>query len=111
MTKKDLIKIIREVVKREVKGQINSVLTEMESKPSTKMSIKEAMDNTAAYPTMKEFTSKDARAGFAALQSGHPTAGPQTDLNGKVVDVSSLGQGLEAALTRDYSKLVKKMDK
>ncbi len=32
MTKKDLVRLIREVVKREVKTQVNTLLTEMEVK-------------------------------------------------------------------------------
>ncbi len=113
MTKKDLVRLIREVVKREVKTQVNNVLTEMESKKTDKMSINEALNQTAEdFPTMKEFTSADARAGFAAMQTemGNPVQ-QQTDLSGKPVDVQKLDPSLNKALTRDYSKLVKKMVK
>ena len=112
MTKKDLVKIIREVVKREVKSQVNIVLTEMENNSTGKLSINEAIKQTSTdYPTLKEFTSADARAGFAAMQTGHGAAGPQTDLSGKVVDVATLDPSLQKALTKDYSQLVKKMVK
>lgn len=117
MTKKDLVRLIREVVKREVKTQVNNVLTEMETTKADKtdkMSINEALDQTAkAFPTMKEFTSADARAGFAAMQTqmGNPANQPHTDLKGQPVDVSNLGGGLDKALTRDYSKLVQKFNK
>ena len=111
MTKKDLVKIIREVVKREVKNQIDNILTEMETKKTSKMSINEAIDNTEAYPTMKTFNAADARAGFAAMQTGFNQTPQQTDLKGNPVDVKSLGGGLDKVLTRDYSELVKKMSK
>ena len=68
MTKKDLVRLIREVVKREVKTQVNNVLTEMETTKADKtdkMSINEALDQTAkAFPTMKDFPFE-----FALLQS------------------------------------------
>lgn len=111
MTKKDLVKIIREVVRREVKNQIDNVLTEMETKNGSKMSINEAIEQTEAFPTMKTFTSADARSQFAALQDNHPSNNIQTDLKGKPVDVQSLGGGLDKALTRDYSQLVKRFNK
>ena len=114
MTKKDLVKLIREVVKREVKVQVKNVLTEMEKPTSTqRLTINEALEQTEAFPTMggKTFTAQDARAGFAALQGGHPTTNIQTDINGKPVDVDSLGGGLGDALKRDYSKLVQRMNK
>ena len=111
MTKKDLIKIIREVVRREVKSEINNVLTEMESKSNRKDSLNEALKNTDPYPTMRTFNAADARAGFAALQDGFNPAPQQTDIKGRPVDVNNLGNGLDKALTRDYSKLVKRFNK
>ena len=110
MTKKDLVRLIREVVKREVKTQVNNVLTEMENTSSKKMSINEAIEQTAAteVPTLKTFTAADARAGFAAMQTGFNQPPQQTDLHGKPVDVSQLQGGLDKVLTRDYSELVKK---
>ena len=111
MTKKELVRLIREVVKREVKNQVNILLTEMETKKASKMTINEALEDTANtdFPTMKTFTAADARSQFAAMQTGVSTP-QQTDLQGKPVDVSSLGGGLDKALTRDYSKLVQKME-
>jgi len=111
MTKKDLIRIIREVVRKEVKTQVDNVLTEMESQPKGNMTINEAMDQTEPFPTMKSFTGEDARAGFAAMQTGYNHPLSQTDINGKQVDVSQLEPSLNKALTRDYSSLVKKMNK
>ena len=112
MTKKELVRLIREVVKREVKNQVNVLLTE-QKKEKEITSIREALDQTKAledYPTMKSFNAADARAGFAAMQSGfNPQQNVQTDLRGNPVDVNSLGGGLDKALTRDYSALVKKM--
>ena len=108
MTKKELVRLIREVVKREVKNQVNVLLTEQKQKKEI-TSIKEALDQTKAledYPTMRTFNAADARAGFAAMQNGFQQ---QQDINGKPVDVKALPDTIQNALTRDYSDLVKKM--
>ena len=112
MTKKELVRIIREFVKREVKTQINEAMksSKVLSTPSKKkMSIKEALLETSdmEYPTMKTFDASDARAGFAALQNGFHQP-QQTDLSGRSVNVENLEGGLDKALTRDYSELVKR---
>ncbi len=113
MTKKDLVRLIREVVKREVKTQVNTLLTEMEVKNNSKISINESIEQPVEdFPTIKQFTSADARAGFAPLQNGFGNTPPQqTDINGKPVDLKQLDPSLSKALTRDYSSLVKKMVK
>ena len=114
MTKKDLVRLIREVVKREVKTQVNTLLTEMEVKKNSKVSINESIEQPVEdFPTIKQFTSADARAGFASLQNGFGNTPPQqqTDINGKPVDLQQLDPSLSKALTRDYSSLVKKMVK
>ena len=108
MTKKELVRLIREVVKREVKNQVNVLLTE-QKKEKEITSIREALDQTKAledYPTMRTFNAADARAGFAAMQNGFQQ---QQDINGKPVDVKALPDTIQNALTRDYSDLVKKM--
>ena len=112
MTKKELVRIIREVVKREVKSQVNEAINSRKilSKPSkNKMSIKEALleTNDMEYPTMKTFNASDARAGFAALQNGLENQ-PQKDIHGRPVSVENLQGGLDKALKRDYSELVKR---
>jgi hypothetical protein len=55
-------------------------------------------------PTM---TAPDA----AILGYGTPNAAPATDLNGKPVNAQALPEELTAAFTRDYSDLLKAMDK
>ena len=111
MTKKDLVRLIREVVKREVKSQVKTLLNE-QKRESEKPTISEALDQTKAleaYPSMKTFNSADARAGFAAMQQGLQPQQQQQDLNGRPVDMNQLDPTLSKALTRDYSELVKKM--
>lgn len=113
MTKKDLVKLIREVVKREIKTAVKSELNEamnvLETKKSIpgKISLAEAVDMTKeeekAYPSMGTFTS-NMRAQFAAMNG----ATPQTDINNRPVDTSRLPEDLSTALTRDYSELVKR---
>ena len=110
MTKKDLVRLIREVVKREVKSQVKTLLNE-QKRESEKLTISEALDQTKAleaYPSMKTFNSADARAGFAAMQQGLQPQ-QQQDLNGRPVDMNQLDPTLSKALTSDYSELVKKM--
>jgi len=117
MTKKELVRIIREVVKREVKTQVNEAMKGskvLSARTKKNMSIQEALDQTKLfddYPTAKTFSAKDARAGFAALQSGYNQQPTQTDLNGRPVDVNNLGGGLDQVLKRDYSELVKRFKK
>ncbi len=109
MTKKELVRLIREVVKREVKNQVNVLLTEQKQE-NERTSIREALDQTKAledYPTMRTFNATDARAGFAAMQGGPQQQ--QQDINGRPVDVNALPDTIQNALTRDYSSLVKKM--
>tara|TARA_B110000908_G_scaffold170937_1_gene232022 strand:+ start:10207 stop:10551 length:345 start_codon:yes stop_codon:yes gene_type:complete len=112
MTKKDLVKLIREVVKREIKTAVQSELNEamnvLEQKKSipNKISLSEAVNMTKeeeAYPSMGNFTS-NMRAQFASMNG----ATPQTDINNRPVDTSKLNPDLTKALTRDYSELVKR---
>tara|TARA_B100000902_G_scaffold24203_1_gene29117 strand:- start:996 stop:1349 length:354 start_codon:yes stop_codon:yes gene_type:complete len=117
MTKKELVRIIREVVKREVKSQLTEVTKSkgkvIKENNNQRISLEEALQQTAEsddYRTVKEFNASDARAGFASMQAGY-TEKPQTDLHGKPVDLTQLGGGLDKALTRDYSQLVKRFNK
>ncbi len=105
MTKKELVRIIREVVKREVKSQLTEVTQSkgkvIKENNNQRISLEEALQQTAEsddYRTVKEFTASDARAGFASMQSGYE-AKPQTDINGKPVNLEKLGGGLDKALT------------
>jgi len=127
MNKKDLIKIIREVVKREIKSvvkqELNEVLSEMEQgrvvhkskKASTKKTnfaknptlnnILNETANTSDFGDWPEIDANSLRAKFAGMQDG---AAPQTDINNRPVDTSNLEPSLGKALTRDYSELVKR---
>jgi hypothetical protein len=125
MTKKDLVKIIREVVKREVKSvvknEINEVLTLMEqgsnvsNKPkkeqkkyTSNTSLNSILNETAnggEFDEWPEVSANSLRARFAGMQGG---AAPMTDINNRPVDTSKLDPALNKALTRDYSELVKR---
>jgi len=127
MTKKDLIKIIREVVKREiksvVKNEINEALTLMEGsskKPPRRNKVNKerqytsnTMLNEVLNSTMAdneewpEISQGDIRNRFTQMQG----ATPQVDINNNPVDVSNLEQSVSKALTRDYSELVKRFNK
>tara|TARA_Y100000356_G_C11206146_1_gene260624 strand:+ start:349 stop:732 length:384 start_codon:yes stop_codon:yes gene_type:complete len=127
MTKKDLVKIIREVVKREVKAavtnEINEVLTSMEqskkrepisektyAKNKSINSILTEMQADSSKGEFEEWPSMDAgtiRNRFAAMQG----TAPMTDVNNRPVDTSKLDPSLTKALNRDYSELVKRFKK
>ena len=131
MTKKDLVRLIREVVKREVKSavksEINETLTQMEKgKPSSNrkkpLSEKQYTKNSTLNSILNETANADngefddwpeigaesLRAKFAGMQGG---AAPMTDINNRPVDTSKLDPALNKALTRDYSDLVKRFSK
>ena len=118
MTKKDLVRIIREVVRKEVKSvikeELNTAMTLLENKTRApkSMSLNEAMNKTkqgnvqdefAAYP---EIDANSLRAKFSGMQDN--VAAPMTDINNRPVDTSRLDPSLTKALTRDYSALVKR---
>ena len=121
-----LAQVIRKIVQEEVQKEVRIVLaehnckdkinSEIEGKKS--LTLTEALNHTEAesYPTMKEFTSDDARAGFAAMQTGFNSPqsfAPSTveGHNGQVISVDKVDPSLNKALTRDYSSLVKRFKK
>jgi len=118
MTKKDLVRIIREVVRKEVKSvikeELNTAMTLLENKTRTpkSMSLNEAMSQTKQDNTQEEFAAypeidaNSLRAKFSGMQGNAPA--PMTDLNNRPIDTSKLDPSLTKALTRDYSELVKR---
>jgi len=151
MKKSDLIRVIREVVKREVKSAIKEELKVLkeDKKPDTpkdfsKMmehasslidnkpkqeftkdkKLNEALNQTATseWPTMgnKTFSANDApagKSGMAAMMGmqspdqafgGKPTINQMLPDDRKHVEIEP---ELEQALTRDYSSLMKAIDK
>jgi len=131
MTKKELVKIVREVVKREiksaVKNEINEALNILENK-KTKPQVRtrvpknytkntllnEVLNETKAsgeFEAYPEVSVNELRNKFAGMQGGISPATQMTDVNNRPVDVKSLSNGLDKALTRDYSELVKRFKK
>lgn len=111
MKKKELVEIIRLVVKSEVKKAVKSALTEAKKQPETPISLNEALSQTqdnGDWKSMGTFDSKDARATFAAMQGGGVNPGMNTLLANPTVQKD---ESLEKAFTRDYSQLVKAMTK
>tara|TARA_R110002074_G_scaffold125603_1_gene262975 strand:+ start:1780 stop:2139 length:360 start_codon:yes stop_codon:yes gene_type:complete len=117
MTKKDLVKIIRAVVKSEVnkvvQAEINEAMTILEQKKSQSMTLSEAvadtkngsLSNDEPWPSMGDFKS-NMRSQFASMNG--QTITPQTDIGGRPVDQSKLDPTIAKALNRDYSELVKR---
>ena len=101
MTKKDLIKIIREVVRKEVKNVLSE---ERKPKQKNKMSLTEAiMETKNTQDEWPEISQQEIRGRFAGMQTGQ-----QADINNKPVDTEKLDPALNSALNRDYSELVKR---
>lgn len=111
MKKKELVEIIRLVVKSEVKKAVKSALTEVKKQPEAPISLNEALSQTQEsgdWKSMGTFDSKDARASFAAMQGGGANPGMNTLLANPAVQKD---ESLEKAFTRDYSQLIKAMKK
>lgn len=109
MTKKDLVKLIRAVVKSEAKKivqtELNEAMNLLEQQKSKKhMSLTEAVKSTEEpWPTMGDYKS-NMRGVMASMNGGMPS----TDINNRPVDVSRLPKDVSKALTRDYRDLVKR---
>jgi len=111
MTKKDLVRIIREVVKSEVKkviaSELNEAMNSLESEQEKRMSLTEALEQTKQSQGEEEWPSIDPntlRAKFAGMQEQGPST--MTDINNR--PVKNLAPDLQKALTRNYSDLVKR---
>ena len=111
MKKKELVEIIRLVVKSEVKKAVKSAINEAKKEPQAPISLNEALTqtrDTGEWKSMGTFDSKDARASFAAMQGGGTNPGMNELLSNPTVQKD---ESLSKALTRDYSQLVKAMQK
>ena len=129
MIKKDLIRLIREVVKREIKSvvkqELNEALGVMEQgkvvnkqksilnkkanftkNPMLNSILNEtANNNSGEFEAYPEVSANSLRSKFTDMQNG---ALQQMDLNNRPVDTSKLDPSIDKALTRDYSELVKR---
>ena len=129
MKSKQLAQVIRKMVKEEVQKQVRSILAEQvtENKPFTepqehrnrKFTSNSALNDvlnetiqTSNYETLKTFNSSDARAGFAAMQTGFGASPsnpiPDKDINGAPLNPNNVSEDVMKALTRNYSELVKR---
>jgi len=122
MTKKELVRIIREVVKREIKNVLNEQYGSQPvnknkkiKKPLTKNPlINEALNATEEYDTVASLTSADVggfRSKFAKMQNMEGAGGPINMIPPEMQQQVESGSELEKALTRDYSGVVKAWDK
>lgn len=107
MTKQDLIKIIREVVRKEVKSILKE---ERKPKQKNKMSLTEAIMETKNISNINnewpEISQQEIRNKFTGMQSEQ-----QRDINNRPVNIEKLDPTLNKALNRDYSELVKRFNK
>jgi hypothetical protein len=127
MTKKELVKLIKQVVRLEIKSavqnEMNEALNMLEQKkpvlkrrkPSagknytSNSMLNEILNETRAsteFEPYPEVSVDSLRSKFSSMQGGGVTQ--HTDMNNRPVDVQALPDGLDKALTRDYSELVKR---
>lgn len=114
MTRKDLVRIIREVIKYEVRSIVKKELNEAKIVPSikktNKLSLTEALQQTKnnnsdeEWPTMGNFKS-GMRSQFAAINGQNTIT---TDIKNRPIDTRKLDPSLNKALNRDYRELVKR---
>ena len=145
MTKKELIKIIREVVRREIKKEINEIFIKEQtisktqltdvipkvSEPKKKISytnnksLNEVLNETVGlskqqqefeeYPTMNGKTFDSSRMqelmGYGKSDEGKREMAAVDTLKKAGKSVNDVPEHVTNALTRDYSKLMKAIDK
>jgi hypothetical protein len=131
MKKLELVKIIRSAVRQELNASLPKIVAEILSsslgpnESSPVELVKEALrTETKVSPVKKKPATKRYSNNEALNQvlnetvGGIPTEGPRvgeepqlTDLQGQAVDADSLPDHLTAALTRNYSDVLKLVDK
>ena len=145
MTKKDLVKIIQEVVKREVKKQVNMIFIEEQktskpqladvisqvSEPKKKVkytnnkSLNKVLNETVGlskqqqefeeYPTLSGGTFDKSRMqelmGYGKSEEGRREMAAVDTLKKAGKSVNDVPDHVTNALTRDYSALMKAIDK
>ena len=145
MTKKELVKIIQEVVKREVKKQVNMIFIEEQktskpqladvisqvSEPKKKVkytnnkSLNKVLNETVGlskqqqefeeYPTLSGGTFDKSRMqelmGYGQSDEGKREMGAVDTLKKAGKSVKDVPEHVTNALTRDYSGLMKAIDK
>ena len=144
MTKKELVKIIREVVRREIKKEINEIFIKEQttstqladvisqvSEPKEKVkytnnkSLNDVLNETVGlskqqndmeeYPTLGGGTFDKSRMqelmGYGQSEEGKREMGAVDTLRKAGKSVKDVPEHVTNALTRDYSKLMKAIDK
>ena len=126
MTKKQLVKIIQEVVRREIKKDISQV-----SEPKKKVkytnnkSLNDVLNETVGlskksnefdeYPTLGGGTFDKSRMselmGYGQTEEGKRDMNAVETLQKAGKSVNDVPEHVTNALTRDYSKLMKALDK
>ena len=145
MTKKDLVKIIREVVRREVQKEVKKIFIKEEASPTLESMVSETLTSKKKPKVEKHFTkdetinnilnetaglSKSQRDEYPTMSGGAFDTNRMSELMGygkpeevkrDMVAVDSLKKAgvsseqvpehVTNALTRDYSGLMKALDK
>jgi len=103
------MQINKAVAKKERQYSNNPMLNDLLNETANSLQPTEMNSNgqSVAWDSMPTMTAADAmNFGY-----GTPNAAPTTDIQGKPVNVETLPEELTAAFTRDYSDLLKAMDK
>jgi hypothetical protein len=145
MTKKDLVKIIREVVRREVQKEVQKIFIKEESSPTLKEIIPEVVNPVSSFKKEVKYSSNstinnilnETRALSKSQKDEYPTMSGGAFDTSKMAELMGYGKPEEVqrdmvavdtfkragvsseqvpehvtnALTRDYSSLMKALDK
>ena len=145
MTKKDLVKIIREAVRREVKKEVQKIFIKEESSPTLKEIIPEVVNPVSSFKKEVKYSSNstinnilnETRALSKSQKDEYPTMSGGAFDTSKMAELMGYGKPEEVqrdmvavdtfkragvsseqvpehvtnALTRDYSSLMKALDK
>jgi hypothetical protein len=105
------MQMYKAVNRKEKQYSKNSALNNILNETANSMRPAELNSNgkTVSWDSMPTMTADDAM-NFGHMTST-PNAAPATDLEGKPVNMEALPEELTAAFTRDYSDLLKAMDK
>ena len=127
MKKSELVKIIKNAVREELNESLPNIvtrlITESTNKTQDPLEITKQVLKSAEKPKskLKQYSKNEAlnrvlneTVGGVPAEGSRATNGyeepPMTDLNGQIVDAEQLPDHVTSALTRDYSKLLNKVE-
>ena len=139
MSSKSFVKLLRKIIREEVQGAVREVLTEQKTNHKQVMShgmqmneiansrpkkhftknsmLNDLLNETAGTPSapeMADWSTMNFRSEMAEAfgMESTPTVAPTTGINGEAVNMNKEGVAATVnAMTKDYSALMKAIDK